>query len=222
MDALFLVLDLVAILAGLILFSLVVLWFVPVLITVRFVSAFGQRELGVSVHFGPAALVSTTHGGRTSTDILVLGYAVFTFDGEPGTAGKEVTQQETPDHLKHGPDLVPVIINLISPAVRILGVVYREGVFERCDGRVRIGLGDPAATGMFYGSYWAARFLFTKARIFIHVEPVFDKRLLEADLVARYRIDHLLRILLQAAREILRPEVRAGISAIRSVAGAAS
>jgi len=219
MDALFLVLCLAVILAGLILFSILVLWLVPVRFSVRLASDPGRCELDISVDFGPVRIVSITREGRTSTEALILGHVLSTFAREPGTAERAAAQKEPPDHLRTASDLIKVIKTLTTPTFRMLGVVYRVGNFERCDGRVRIGLGDPATTGMFYGSYWATRFIFTASRIFILMEPVFDKRLLEMDLVARYRIDHPLRILLQAVRELLRPKVRAGISALRVTAG---
>ncbi|WAC04480.1 MAG: DUF2953 domain-containing protein [Methanoregula sp.] len=216
MDPVILVIYLSGLLAGLILFSILVLWLVPVRVFIRYRYDRGRQDLEATARWGIIAIRSTKRAGRSQTVLLIFSHVLFSFDRRPEK--KEITPPPSyrPADIRAATDLVPVIRNLAMPAIRIGSVLCRMSRFERCNGRVRIGLGDPAATGMLYGSYWATRFAFTASHICIDMEPVFDHEVLAIDLSVRYRIGQPLRILLSAARELLRPDVRAGITALRS------
>jgi hypothetical protein len=210
--------------AGLILFAIVLLYSIPVRFFIRFCSDAVRQELEIVVRWGIISIRSTTQAGRSHTALLIFRHPLFSSEG-----GTDKVTERAPSSPAHRPagistaqDLIPVIRSLACPTIRIGRVLFRMSRFERCEGTVRIGLGDPAATGMLYGSYWATRFAFLASRIYVDMEPVFDQETFQIVLSVRARIDHPLRILVQALRELVRPEVRAGIAALRHGTGEVS
>jgi len=219
MDPLILVLFLAALVSTLILFAIVLLYLIPVRFFIRYRYDADRQDLETTAAWGIIGIRSTSREGRSQTVLLVFNHVFFSFDGRPEKRETAPPPARKPADIRAATDLIPVIRNLARPAIRIGSILYRMGRFERCEGRIRIGLGDPAATGMLYGSYWATRFAFTASRIYIDMEPVFDREVLAIDISVRYRIGQPLRILFPAARELFRPKVRAGIMALAGSAG---
>ena len=86
-------------------------------------------------------------------------------------------------------------------------------------GSIRIGMDNPAATGMLYGGYQASRFVLNASRIFVDMEPVFGNRVLALDITMRLRIRHPLVIIIRGIALIRNPAVRRSLVLLR--AGAA-
>ncbi len=82
-------------------------------------------------------------------------------------------------------------------------------------GSIRIGMENPAATGMLYGGYWASRFVLNASRIFVDMEPVFGKRVLVLDITMRLRIRHPLVLIVQGIALMRNPAVRRSLVLLR-------
>ena len=218
MDLLFLLLDLLLVMAGLALALVVLLYLIPVRFSVRYVSGQGSPAFEPEIRWAVFCVRPVPDDGLSSIGFFVLGRRLFSVDEEGPSSPDADVPVHRPADIAAARDLVTVVKSLARPAFSIGGTVYRLGRFERCEGTVRIGLGDPAATGMLCGSYWATRFVLNAARIYISMEPVFDREVLVIDLTARFRIDHPLQILLRVARELIRSEVRAALPAFRQAA----
>lgn len=83
------------------------------------------------------------------------------------------------------------------------------------NGRIRIGTGDPVATGMLYGGYWATRFVLRASRIFIDIKPDFDRKILEMDMIIRIPVNHPFRILIAGIRLYRNPDIIQGMTFLK-------
>lgn len=124
--------------------------------------------------------------------------------------------QEQPPEDKEAAPSVPVPVQPLERALRHLlipveslgSVIWREGRIDEIRVRATIGFDNPALTGTFYGGYWAARFLLETFRIFIEVEPVFDREVFSCDAEVFLSVRHPLRVLAAILRLLIHPAVR--------------
>jgi hypothetical protein len=145
-------------------------------------------------------------GGTSTTKILIGGHCVLSRG-----AGDEQPRER--DASFTGPNISKSdILRYLLPAVRPLGrfafSVFRQIRIEEVCGNIRIGLGDPVATGMLYGGYWASRFAMNASRIFVDMEPVFEGRVVACDLTIRLKLRHPLVILIGTVTLLRDPAVR--------------
>jgi hypothetical protein len=118
--------------------------------------------------------------------------------------------------------IVKVIQNLTGPVGSFSSAFWQQSRFVDARGTVTLGLGDPVLTGELSGMYWASRFVLLASRIYVELEPVFDRTVLELDITVRVKVKHPLLVLLAGLRLALHPAIReaAGI-AMRQSRGAA-
>lgn len=195
------------------LFITLFLYVVPLRFFVSFVSQEQRKEKMLTVSWSVMGIRITSAAGQQNYAILVADHELISrtlFSTKttptPAVSGPEAV---------HSPeDLVPLIQHLVVPVMKIGTVLYRQRSFEDIRGTVRIGLGDPVATGLLYGGYWATRFVFTASRIHIDLKPDFDREILEMELSVRFRINHPLRMIFAGIRVARMPDVMKIISGI--------
>lgn len=125
----------------------------------------------------------------------------------------EPTPADTAEPASHGPGLSTVeILDIVPPIIgdagTFLGELYRQSHLVRMTGTIRIGMENPAATGMLYGGYWVSRFALNASRIFIEMEPVFGERVLVLDITMRLRIHNTLALIIPGIALIRNPALR--------------
>lgn len=196
---------LIFILACPVFFALVVLhlaFWIPVRFSARAVLDEKTAEFSTTVRWAIAGVRLTKQRGSSKTEILLLDHA-FTLR-EPDRDDKPVPPQKTDSvPVKSVSDLMTSIQAAAGPAIRIGTALCRQTSFEEIRGEAALGLGDPAATGMLYGSFWASRFAFDAARIHVRMIPVFDRAVFRLDLTIRFRLNHPLTLLERVLRELL-------------------
>ena len=72
-------------------------------------------------------------------------------------------------------------------------------------GNARIGLGDPASTGMLYGLYRAIVAILPQDRINFNLAPEFSGEVFEIDLKTRFHISFPICVIVNAVRIIKNP-----------------
>ncbi|HUH79294.1 MAG TPA: hypothetical protein VLY83_05295 [Methanoregula sp.] len=219
MDTLLIPLFIVAVLSGLIVVPVLALYAVPVRCGVAYCRETGGEGNTVSASWGPVG------GSVSRRDGLRVSRIFF--------CGREIWCRSGPDeHRKGGPagagppgaglpvtDIPGIVAPLLGDAGAMIREVYRQSYLEGMTGRIRIGLENPAATGLLYGMYRASRFILDAAGITVAVEPVFSGQVLEVDVVMKLRIRHPLMILARGLAIARNPAVRR-LMAARVPAGA--
>jgi hypothetical protein len=207
MDALLLLACLLVCLLVLVTSPLVILYVIPVRSVVRFTVREHVLRKTATITWGFAGLEIADDPEGTRVSVLVGRQVlkVFVTGRKSRTAARA---QETTD-----PARTPLFREKIArPAFRLLkpleslgSLFWKECRFTGVKGTVRLGLGDPALTGMCYGSYWASRFVLESLRIQIEMEPVFDREIFACDIAIHMALFHPLLFIIATTRLLLNP-----------------
>lgn len=173
------------------------LYAVPISASATFVHTADRRTQVIRIAWGPVAIRTTGTGPGMVTGVLVLDRPLITHTGRleapaPEPADTVPAPQPEPSHgtgLDTG-ELVHIVHRLIGPVGKFGSAFWRASRFVDARGTVRLGLGDPALTGELSGYYWAFRFLLIASRIYVELEPVFDRPVLEFDVTVRTEVPH--------------------------------
>jgi hypothetical protein len=82
-------------------------------------------------------------------------------------------------------------------------------------GNLVVGFRNPADTGIFYGWYCAIFPILMVSPVCLDVTPVFDRPVLEGEIMARVRIDRPLLLLFAMFRLFFDRDVRNAIAGLR-------
>jgi len=141
--------------------------------------------------------------------------------GALAAAGIPVTGTPAPGSPDIG-EIVHVIQKMIAPVGSFGSAFWQQSWFVDAGGTVTLGLGDPALTGEICGMYWASRFALLASRIYVELEPVFDRAVLELDITVRMKVKHPLLVLLAGFTLAWHPAIREAMGiAMRRSRGAA-
>jgi hypothetical protein len=102
-------------------------------------------------------------------------------------------------------------------------VFWKASRFVEARGTLTLGLGDPVLMGEVCGMYWASRFILQASRVYVELEPVFDREVLNLDITVRMNVSHPLKILIAGIRLARDPKiVEAAGTILRQTPGAAA
>jgi hypothetical protein len=198
-----------------ILFIALILYLIPVRFVISFLRQEGQQEYSISVIWGLIGFRSIDTGDGRKSEVLIGGHVMYTrAEEEVLLKGEDVKSPSAAD-LRTLEGYLTLIPRLIEPVGRFGSLLYHESAYEGIKGRIRIGTGDPVATGMLYGGFWATRCFLRTSRIFIDMIPDFDRKILEMDIAIRIRVDHPLRILIAGIRLFRNPDIRRGMTLMK-------
>ncbi len=172
-----------------------------------------RREGRSSMRFAVPGIIGfsrTTEDGETTSALQLLRRtALKRREVKEGQKDKEKDQMKkgipTGDLL----EVLPELPYLVGAILRLLNALRRSVAMEQLKGEVRMGLGDPAQTGMLVGlthaiggvvSPWAD----TSDLTFL---PIFDEAVLEWELEMKLRL-RLLRLVGPATRLFLKVPIR--------------
>jgi hypothetical protein len=203
-------------------FLALILYLVPVRFALLLLQKEGQREHSVSVSWGLIRYLITDRGDGRRTEVLIGGYVIYFRAGVGERQKGEDVNIPAPADLRSVEGYLSLIPRLIAPAGRFGSVLFQESTFEDCTGSIRIGMKDPVATGILYGGYWAARFALMASRIFIDMDPEFNREIFEMDMVIRLRVNHPLRILIAGIHLLKNSGIRQSMSFAKPRSGGAS
>ena len=172
-----------------------------------------RRERSVTIAWGIVALNVSGSGTGQDLGISILGRRIASH-AMPAVVRKEEPEPPVPEDVV-GPgtglepdELIHIAHRMIAPLTAFGSVLWQQTRFEELRGTVLLGLGNPALTGEVYGYYWASRFALQASRVFIDLEPDFDRAVLALDITIRERLDHPLLVLIAGTNLAICPAVK--------------
>lgn len=224
MDALLLLAFLPVCLIVLILIPPALLYIIPVQSELKFIvkekTLFEDLTItwgivGIGIRSDPEGRRVTVLAGRHILTTFITGG-----EDKPVSRGeeKEIATRVLPSQEK----IISLAQKMIQPLRPLGSLFWKESWFVGADGKITLGLGDPALTGMCYGSYWASRFVLESFRIHIEMEPVFDREVFTCDIAIRMILRHPLLFIIAAVRVLVNPATRELISLFRQSAPGAA
>ena len=202
------------------------LYAVPVHVTVRFIIREGYHGQILEMSWGVLGIRASVSEECMVTDVLILDHAVFSPAGavapDRGEEAPNTPDQPLPVHPGSPEDgslqaseIFSLVGKTAGPVGSFLAAFWRQSRFEEARGKVVLGVDDPVLTGEICGMYWASRFLFEACRIYIDFEPVFDRRVLELDVAIRMKVRHPLLLLIAGLGFARQPAVKEAANVIR-------
>jgi hypothetical protein len=206
------------------------LYAVPVRAAIRLVRNEAMQVQTLEIAWAGLGIRTSGTGACRVTEVLIGGFPVFTHTGAVGSPSVEdagepagnitpVQSPVLPDTPKAGapppgslPDGPPAagsrqanwiihsIQRMIGPIEMFGSVFWKASRFVDARGTLTLGLGDPVLMGEVCGMYWASRFILLASRVYVELEPVFDREVLNLDITIRVRVNHPLLVLIAGIR----------------------
>ena len=220
MDVYLVPLGILVVLAGIAFIPALILYAVPVRCTIAYAREPGHERSAVTLSWGPVAVSISRSDGDGTTRVLIRGRRIWCSTG-PGVSPRATGRPVPPEPAVSVAEITGMVIPILGGAGAFFREFYRQCHLEGMTGTVRIGLGNPAATGMVFGAFWASRFALRASRIYLEVEPVFDRNTLSADVALRLRIRHPLVLIVSAVRFARIPAIRRSMFAVPGKAAGA-
>ncbi|MCU0630638.1 MAG: DUF2953 domain-containing protein [Methanoregulaceae archaeon] len=153
--------------------------------------------------FGAEVLVS---GKEQQFSLLVGGYRILK------RPFSRFAPPEKGDEDGPGPGDIPGLLSSLArlerPALDTFLDLVRHTRLDYARGTARIGLGDPAATGMMYGLYRAVIAVLPGDRVNFIMIPEFSREVLDIDVTSRFRITYPVLVLVNAVKIVTHPAAR--------------
>ncbi len=197
------------------------LYVIPVRIVIAYTRDDRTDESTVTLSWACAGIRIARAGSSQELSVLMADHTVWS-----GKGGERV-RHDNADTRPAGPavsvvDILRSTLGVIGPAGRLVLVIWRLSWIDEIRGNARIGLDNPASTGMLYGGYWASRFAMNAARIYIDLVPEFNRPVIEVDIAMSMRVKHPLLIITQGIEILREPGVRESLAAFRPAGTGAS
>jgi len=106
------------------------------------------------------------------------------------------------------PGIISSLLRLQGPVLATVIDMVRHTRLDYIRGNARIGLDDPAATGMMYGIYRALIVLFPGKRVNFVLLPEFSREICEIDITTCFRISYPVLVLVNAVKIVKHPAAR--------------
>jgi len=190
------------------------LFFIPVIAQIALGKTPESGYLLIQASWGLIGARTRMEGGESRQEFLVGErqlYARTVKDRKTRAPEAGEEPRKTPSPIRRAPHL----LQLIRPLSHLGGKLLRSMTLQEIRGHLRVGLRNPAETGIFYGWYCAFLPALMGSRVCLDVTPVFDRPVLEGEIRARVRIDRPLLLLLAMARLLLDRGVRKALSGLR-------
>jgi hypothetical protein len=107
------------------------------------------------------------------------------------------------------------LLELIPSLTHLLGKLLNTMTFQELRGNLMVGFKNPAATGIFYGWYFAILPALIGSRVSLDVTPVFNRQVLEGEVMTKVRVDRPLLLILTMAKLYRDRDVRNALSGLR-------
>jgi len=107
------------------------------------------------------------------------------------------------------------LLQLVPSLFHLLGKLLNTMTFQELRGNLVVGFQNPAETGIFYGWYFAVLPVLVGSRVSLAVTPVFDRQVLEGEVMTKVRVDRPLLLILTMAKLYMDPDVRNALSGLR-------
>ena len=191
------------------------LFFIPVITRVALGKTPESGYFLMQASWGWIGARTRVEGGSSRQELLLGDHPLYTRTVKDEEEARPPGVEEEPRKAPFSPGRLLHLLKLAKPLVSLGGKILHGMTLEEIRGRMKIGFQDPAHTGILYGWYWAILPLLGCTRVSLEVTPVFDREVLEGEIMARVRIDRPLLIILAVARLFLDRDVRVALSGLR-------
>jgi hypothetical protein len=198
----------------LILILILSLFFIPVIARVALGKTPQSGYFLMQASWGWIGARTRTEGGESRQELLLGDHPLFT-RAEKAEEGRAPGVGEEPRRNAPPASRALHLLRLIRPLSRLGGKILHSMTLEEIRGRMKVGFQDPAQTGILFGWYCAILPALAGSRVSLEVTPVFDREVLEGEIMARVRIDRPLLLILATARLFLDRDVRVALSGLR-------
>jgi hypothetical protein len=201
------------------------LYAVPVRAEARLLWKGDRQEQVLVISWCHLGIRTSGTGDGRITEVLVADHAILSHTGLLKTEGAEAPSGDQVPVSRGIPDtgeLIHIVQRMIGPAGAFGSAVWHESRFVDARGTVTLGLDDPVQTGEICGYYWASRFLLQACRVYIELEPVFDRTVLELDITVRMKVARPLLVLVAGLKLAREPAITEFVGAAKGSAPGAA
>jgi len=153
-------------------------------------------------------------GGESRQEFLIGEHPLYTrIVKDQKTRALEVGEElrKIPSHIRRA----HYLLQLIQPLSHFGRKFLQLMTLQEIRGNLIVGFRNPADTGIFYGWYCAIFPTLMVSRVSLDVTPVFDRPVLEGEIMAKVRIDRPLLLILAMFRLFFDRDVRNAIAGLR-------
>jgi len=199
---------------GILLLLVLTLYFIPVIAQIALGKTPESGYLLFQASWGVIGARTRMEGGESRQEFLI---------GERPLYTRTVKDQKT-RALEEGEELRKVpsllrrahyLLQLIRPLSHLGGKFLSSLTLQEIRGNLIVGFRNPADTGIFYGWYCAIFPTLMVSQVYLDVIPVFDRPVLEGEIMAKVRIDRPLLLLLALLHLFFDRDVRNAIAGLR-------
>jgi len=199
---------------GILIIITLTLYFIPVIAQIALGKTPESGYLLFQASWGVIGARTRIEGGESRHEFLIGKHPLYTRT----VKDQKTRAPEAGEELRTIPSLirkVPHLLNLIRPLSHLGGKLLRSMTLQEIRGNLTVGFRNPADTGIFYGWYYAILPTLMISRVSLDVTPVFDRPVLEGEIMAKVRIDRPLLLILAMVRLFFDRDVRNALSGLR-------
>jgi len=199
---------------GILILIIFTLYFIPVIAQIALGKTPESGYLLFQASWGVIGARTRMEGGESRQEFLIGERTLYTRTvKDQKTRAPQVREElrKIPSHIRK----VPHLLQLIQPLSHLGGKFLRSMTLQEIRGNLIVGFRNPADTGIFYGWYCAIFPTLMVSQVSLDVTPVFDRPVLEGEIMAKVRIDRPLLLLLAMVRLFFDRDVRNAIKGLR-------
>jgi hypothetical protein len=199
---------------GILIIITLILYFIPVIAQIALGKTPESGYLLLQASWGVIGARTRMEGGESRQEFLIGEHPLYTRTvKDQKTRAPEVGEElrTIPSHIRRA----HYLLQLIQPLSHLGRKLLQSMTLQEIRGNLVVGFRNPADTGIFYGWYCAIFPTLTVSRVCLDVTPVFDRPVLEGEIMAKVRIDRPLLLLLAMFRLFFDRDVRNAIAGLR-------
>lgn len=199
---------------GILLLIALTLYFIPVIAQIALGKTPESGYLLIQASWGMIGARTRMEGGESRQEFLIGERPLYTRI----VKDEETRALEVGEELRKIPSLIRrahYLLQLIRPLSHLWGKFLRSMTLQEIRGNLIVGFRNPADTGIFYGWYCAIFPTLMVSPVCLDVTPVFDRPVLEGEIMAKVRIDRPLLLILAMFRLFFDRDVRKAIAGLR-------
>jgi hypothetical protein len=190
------------------------LYFIPVIVQIAYERIPESKYLRIQASWGFFGAGMRMEGDESRQEFLIGERPLYVRT----VKGREIRVPEGDKELQKTSfsiRRVQCLLQLIQPISHLLGKILCSMSFKEIRGNLMVGFRNPAETGIFFGWYSALLPILMVSRVCLDITPVFDRQVLEGDIMAKVRIERPLLLILAMVRLYMDRDVRTALSGLR-------
>ena len=199
---------------GILLLITLTLYFIPVIAQIALGKTPESVYLLFQASWGVIGARTRMEGGESRQEFLIGERPLYTRTvKDQKTRAPEVGEvfRKIPSLIRRAHHL----LQLTQPLSHLGRKLLQSMTLQEIRGNLKVGFRNPVDTGIFYGWYCAIFPTLLISPVCLDVTPVFDRPVLEGEIMAKVRIDRPLLLLLAMFRLFFDRDVRNAIAGLR-------